>query len=172
MSRITAAHSMTKMWLTEVYPSLLASRCQNPPPPEMLMSMAAWPSMDPATPLSACWRAASMSARADEEPERHGHQDDHDRSSRAELGQVECQEIGGARMTPSSMTRLVLAISKAIAAVKLAPRRNRVAHKRHRGVRTRRRGGAQAGGQGQRLGLVVTEQPGDRIAAHYRLYHR
>ena len=41
MSLITAAHSMTKMWLTEVYPSRLASRFQKPPLPEMLMSMAA-----------------------------------------------------------------------------------------------------------------------------------
>ncbi len=41
MSRMTAAHSITKMWLTEVYPSRLASRRQKPPPAAMLMSMAA-----------------------------------------------------------------------------------------------------------------------------------
>ena len=38
---------------------------------------------------------------------------------------VNCQPISRARMTPSSTTRLVEAISKAIAAVKLAPWRNR-----------------------------------------------
>ena len=37
---------------------------------------------------------------------------------------VNCQPISRARMMPSSMTRLVEAISKAIAAVKLAPLRN------------------------------------------------
>jgi hypothetical protein len=37
---------------------------------------------------------------------------------------VNCQDSSSAMMMPSSMTRLVLAISKVIAAVKLAPRRN------------------------------------------------
>ena len=37
---------------------------------------------------------------------------------------VNCQPISRARMMPSSTTRLVEAISKAIAAVKLAPLRN------------------------------------------------
>ena len=37
---------------------------------------------------------------------------------------VNCQEISRARMMPSSMTRLVLAISNTIAEVKLAPFRN------------------------------------------------
>ena len=37
---------------------------------------------------------------------------------------VNCQEMSRARMMPSSMTRLVLAISKTMAAVKLAPLRN------------------------------------------------
>ena len=36
---------------------------------------------------------------------------------------VNCQPISSARMIPSSMTRLVLAISKAIAEVKFAPLR-------------------------------------------------
>ncbi len=60
-SRITAAHSITKMWLTDVYPSRLISRSHRPPPDWMLMSIAAWPSMDPAIPLPACSRAAWMS---------------------------------------------------------------------------------------------------------------
>src|SRR6202034_1883897 len=37
---------------------------------------------------------------------------------------VNCQPISSARITPSSITRLVEAISNAIAAVKLAPLRN------------------------------------------------
>ena len=37
---------------------------------------------------------------------------------------VNCQESSSARMIPSSMTRLVLAISNAMAALKLAPFRN------------------------------------------------
>ncbi len=88
------------------------------------MSMAAWPSMDPAMPLSACSRAAPTSrARTNS------------RNATAistimigpptNSARVNCQESSSARMMPSSITRLVLAISKAIAAVKLAPRRNR-----------------------------------------------
>ena len=38
---------------------------------------------------------------------------------------VNCQPMSSARMMPSSTTRLVLAISNTIAAVKLAPLRNR-----------------------------------------------
>ena len=38
---------------------------------------------------------------------------------------VNCQPISSARITPSSITRLVEAISNAIAAVKSAPLRNR-----------------------------------------------
>ena len=37
---------------------------------------------------------------------------------------VNCHEISRARMIPSSMTRFVLAISKTMAAVKLAPLRS------------------------------------------------
>jgi len=44
----------------------------------------------------------------------------------ANSARVNCQDSSSAMMMPSSITRLVLAISKAIAAVKLAPRRNRV----------------------------------------------
>ena len=41
MSRMTAAHSITKMWLTAVYPSRLNRRCRKVPPERILMSMAA-----------------------------------------------------------------------------------------------------------------------------------
>src|SRR5215831_18039715 len=90
----------------------------------MLMSIAAWPSIDPASPLSACaraaairrWRTNSRNATA---------------MSTIMMGpptnspRVNCHDSSRAKMMPSSITRLVLAISKAIAAVKLAPRRNR-----------------------------------------------
>ena len=88
------------------------------------MSMAACPSIEPASPRSACSRAASMSRCRT--------------SSRnatatstimigppANSARVNCQDSSRAKMMPSSITRLVLAISKVIAAVKLAPRRNR-----------------------------------------------
>src|SRR5712691_5228523 len=90
----------------------------------MLMSIAAWPSIDPARPLSACSRAASMSRRRTKIRNATA-------TSTIMMGppmnsaRVNCQEISSARMMPSSMTRLVLAISKTIAAVKLAPLRNR-----------------------------------------------
>ena len=88
------------------------------------MSMAAWPSMDPASPLSAWARAAVMVCLRT-----------NSRNATAistimigppvNSATMNCQEISSAKMMPSSMTRLVLAISKAIAAVKLAPRRTR-----------------------------------------------
>ncbi len=112
------------MWLTAVYPSRLSSRRRKLPSEPMLMSMAAWPSMDPARPLSACARAAWMSRLRTKS-----------RNATAtrtimmgppmNSARVNCQEISSARMMPSSMTRLVLAISKTITAVKLAPLRNR-----------------------------------------------
>ena len=50
------------------------------------MSMAAWPSIEPARPLSACSRAASISLGRTNSRNDHGHQDDHDRAA-DELGQ-------------------------------------------------------------------------------------
>jgi hypothetical protein len=41
MSRITAAHFMTKMWLTDVSPSAEARRRHTEPVPVTLMSIAA-----------------------------------------------------------------------------------------------------------------------------------
>ena len=58
-----------------------------------------------------------------EQAEEEGDQDDHERST-YELGQGELPPMSRARMTPSSTTRLVEAISNAMAAVKLAPLRN------------------------------------------------
>ncbi len=52
MSRMTAAHSMMKMWDTEVTASFDRRRCQRLPSSLMAMSMAAWPSIEPASPLS------------------------------------------------------------------------------------------------------------------------
>ena len=89
----------------------------------MLMSMAACPSIDPASPRSACCRAASMSLRRTNSRNATA-------TSTIMIGpptnsaRVNCQDSSSAMMMPSSMTRLVLAISKVIAAVKLAPRRN------------------------------------------------
>ena len=89
MSRMTAAHSMTKMWLTEVKP---VGRAQPPPEAALaaatLMSMAAWPSIDPATPLSACCRAASTSRWRRTAGTATASSDDHDRAA-DELGQGE-----------------------------------------------------------------------------------
>ena len=87
------------------------------------MSMAACPSIDPASPRSACCRAASMSLRRTNSRNATA-------TSTIMMGpptnsaRVNCQDSSSAMMMPSSMTRLVLAISKVIAAVKLAPRRN------------------------------------------------
>src|SRR5580704_17347946 len=74
----------------------------------------------------------------------------------ANSARVNCQDSSSAMMMPRSMTRLVLAISKVIAAVKLAPRRN----------------SAQAGGHRQRLRLVAAEQPGHGLPPDHRLDHR
>src|SRR5215470_12027250 len=90
----------------------------------MLMSMAAWPSIDPASPLSACARAAAI---------RRWRTNSRNATAMRTImmgppmnsARVNCHDSSSAKMMPSSMTRFVLAISKAIAATKLAPRRNR-----------------------------------------------
>src|SRR5690242_1561658 len=123
MSRSTAAHSITKMWLTEVRPSLLARRRHRLRPPAMLMSIAAWPSIEPATARSACRRAASIS-RARTNSRKATATATIMIGPPTNSASVNCQEISRARMMPSSMTRLVLAISNAIAEVKLAPLRS------------------------------------------------
>src|SRR3954447_3804126 len=81
--------------------------------------------MDPASPLSPCSRAASISCWRTSSRNATA-------TSAIMIGppmnsaKVNCHASSSAMMMPSSMTKLVLAISKAIAAVKLAPRRNRV----------------------------------------------
>ena len=62
MSRQTAAHSITKMCDTAVNPRAEVNRCRNEPPPVTDMSIAACPSMEPASPRSA-WRKASATRR-------------------------------------------------------------------------------------------------------------
>src|SRR5438552_13773780 len=118
-SRSTASHSITKRWLIAVKPRGDRIRCASVPP-ETDMSIAACPSMYPRRPRSACARASATSRR-----------DATRRSTSASTtimigpptnsAAVNCQPIRIARMMPSSITRLVDAISNAIAAVKSAP---------------------------------------------------
>ena len=86
------------------------------------MSMAAWPSIRPAIPLSACARAASRAERRNSR-----------RSSKTSSGIITSPPIQLAAMKrqpmsvsstrPSSSTRLVEATSKAMAAEKSPPLR-------------------------------------------------
>src|ERR1700731_195521 len=122
-SRRIAAHSMTKTCDTAVNPRPENRRRRNDPSPCTDMSIAAWPSIDPASPRSACSRAASMTrARTNNR--------NNTASTTIMIGPptnsaaVNCQPISSARITPSSTTRFVEAISNAIAAVKFAPLRN------------------------------------------------
>ena len=87
------------------------------------MSIAAWPSIEPAIPRSACARASRTS--------RSRSSSRNSTASRTIItgppvnsARVNCQPMSRARITPSSITRLVEAISNAIAAVKLAPLRS------------------------------------------------
>ena len=123
MSRITADHSMTKMWEIDVVAFGERRRRNSDPDGWMDMSMAACPSMEPAKPLLAWVRAWSTSRWRSRR-----------RNSRANrtimMGPptnsagVNCQPISRAKTMPSSITRFVEAISKAMAEVKLAPFRN------------------------------------------------
>ncbi len=124
MSRNTAAHSITKMWLTDVSALGESSRWAGEPVSSMLMSIAACPSIEPARPRSA-WARAALS--------NWGRRKYRNSTAMTMImigpptnsPRVNCQPISRARMMPSSITRLVEAISKAIAAVKLAPLRTR-----------------------------------------------
>src|SRR5271166_545778 len=85
--------------------------------------MAAWPSIEPAIPRSACARAS---------PRRPSRRNSRNSTASRTIitgpptnsARVNCQPISNARITPSSITRFVEPISNAIAAVKLAPLRN------------------------------------------------
>src|SRR6266498_3631224 len=87
------------------------------------MSMAAWPSITPTRPLSACCRAACTSG---------GFSSARNSSASSTIisgpptnsAAVNCQPSSTARMMPSSTTRLVEANWNAIALVKSAPLRN------------------------------------------------
>src|SRR5579859_525752 len=90
----------------------------------MDMSMAAWPSIDPAIPRSACSRA-SRSSRSRSVSRNSTAITTIMTGPPVNSARVNCQPMSRARITPNSITRLVEAISNAIAAVKLAPLRNR-----------------------------------------------
>ena len=60
MSRRIAAHSMTKTCETAVSPPRESSRRTNEPRRRTDMSIAAWPSIEPATARSACSRASEQ----------------------------------------------------------------------------------------------------------------
>src|ERR1700731_4625827 len=87
------------------------------------MSIAAWPSIRPAIPRSACARASRNSRSRSRSLNSTA-------ISTIMIGppgnsaRVNCQPMSKARITPSPITRLVEAISNAIAAVKRAPLRN------------------------------------------------
>ncbi len=118
----TEAQSITKEWLIAVNPLGLVIRDQMAPSVTD-MSMAAWPSITPTRPLSACSRAAASSL---------GRSRARNSSASSTIisgpptnsAAVNCQPSSTARMMPSSMTRLVEANWNAIALVKSAPLRN------------------------------------------------
>src|SRR5712691_282202 len=87
------------------------------------MSIAAWPSIEPAIPRSACARA-SRTRRSRSSSRNSTASSTIITGPPTNSARVNCQPISRARITPSSITRLVEAISNAIAAVKLAPFRN------------------------------------------------
>ena len=69
------------------------------------MSMAAWPSMDPASPLSACSRAAVM-VRLRTNSRNATAISTIMIGSPANSAKVNCQEISSAKMMPSSITQV------------------------------------------------------------------
>ena len=133
------------------------------------MSMAAWPSMDPASPLSACWRAASMSRDRTKSRKATAIKHDHDRAA-DELGQG---ELPGEQQRQDDAQ-----FDDQVGAGDLEGHRGgeagtaaeQGAGQRHRGVGARRGRGTQAGGHDQRPGPVVAEQPDDRVARGSRAW--
>src|SRR6266508_3872901 len=121
MSAQTEAQSITKYWLVAVNPSGERSRDQSEPP-ATAMSMPAWPSMRPATPRSA-WRRAAVTSRGRSVARNTSASSTIISGPPTNSATVNCQPTSTARMMPSSITRLVEANWKAIAAVKSAPLR-------------------------------------------------
>ena len=124
MSRRTAAHSITKTWDTEVNPAGERSLLQ-------MLPVAVDAHVHGGVALHGPGEAAlGLRARVSQQPLRAGTAGRATASRMIMMGpptnsaRVNCQPSSSAMMTPSSMTRLVEAISNAIAAVKLAPLRN------------------------------------------------
>src|SRR5919197_2254577 len=122
MSIQIAAQSMTKYPAVAVKPSGERRRCHSEPLAWTDMSISAWPSIRPSTPRSACARASSTGPRRRKSRKTSA-------SSTIISGpptnspSVNCQPRTRAIRIPSSATRFVEANSKAVAAVKSAPRR-------------------------------------------------
>ena len=85
---------------------------------------------------------------------------------------VNCHPMSTARITPSSTTRLVEAISKTMADGEAGPLSEQRPGQGHRGIGARGRGRPEPGGQGQGPGPVVTQAPDDGAPADDRLDHR
>jgi hypothetical protein len=132
----------------------------------MLMSIAAWPSIGNHPAISLPPGLVDQPGRTNNGRYRNRH--DHDRPA-DELGQRELPGEQQGQDDASSMTRLVLAISNAIAAVKLAPLRS-----------SARASATTAAGAGRRASPVATasgagqcrRSAGHGLPPDHRLDHR
>src|SRR6202790_5109153 len=171
MSSHTEAQSITKEWLIAVNPCSEVMRCQRLPSPQTDISISAWPSIRPAMPLSACRLASSSRSRV---RNRRNSTTNSATISGAPMNSasVNCQPKNTSMMMASSTTRLVEAISNAIAAVKWAPLAEQRAGNRDRRIGARRRGCPQRerGRNGTRP--VVGQQAGHFPMRNHRLHYR
>jgi hypothetical protein len=87
------------------------------------MSVAAWPSIDPARPLSA-WALAPSRSRWRRNSRNNTASRTIMMGPPTNSARVNCQLMSRANMMPSSTTKLVEATSNAMAALRLAPLRN------------------------------------------------
>src|SRR6202790_2904825 len=146
-------------------------RCQRLPSPPTDISISAWPSIRPAMPLSACRLASSSRSRV------RNRRDSTTNSATIsgapmKSGSANCQPKNTSMMMASSTTRLVEAISNAIAAVKWAPLAEQRAGNRDRRIGARRRGCPQRerGRNGTRP--VVGQQAAHFPMRNHRLHYR
>ena len=112
------------------------------------MSIAAWPSIEPARPRSACCARLAEQSRPQGQPEQHREDDDHDRTA-DELGRGELpahQQREDDAELDDEIRRSDLERHRRGEVGALAKQR---AGQRDRGVRARRRRGTQAGGDRQ-----------------------
>ena len=135
------------------------------------MSIAAWPSIEPANPAFGLLAGRVDQPRAHEQPEQHREHHDHQRTA---------DELRGGELPTHQQSQDDAQLHHQVGRADLEGHRGgevsafaeQRTGQRHRGIRARRRRRTQPGRDGQGAGPVITQQGHDGRSAHDGLHHR